>query len=508
MAPTIPFKLESCAQAWCRLAARPIARRISLTPWGPPRARKFRWCSVASALLLFAQMLVPSLAIGNPPLITVLTVDGPITPATVDYFTRGLKYSVATGAGLVVLQLDTPGGLDTAMRDINKDILASPIPVATFVSPSGARAASAGTYILYASHVAAMAPGTNLGAATPVSIGIGGDEPQPGSGAPKTAKSIAEADKDKATPPAHNRTLTEKQVHDASAYIRSLAQLRGRNAEWAEKAVREAVSLTAEEAIKLKVVDLIASNIEDLLLQLHGRKIVVNGAVLTLNTTGADIQRINPDWRSRLLAVITSPSLALILMLLGIYGLLFEFYNPGFVLPGVVGGICLLLALFAFQLLPINYTGLGLIILGTGFMVAEHFQPSFGVLGTGGILAFVIGGVILIDTDIPGYGIPLPLIITLALCSGLFMFLVARMALLSRRRPVVSGREQLVGSFGEVLEDFSDEGWARVHGEHWRVRSAAPLKRGQRVRVNGIDGLKLSVEPQQFGSIGSKGDAK
>ena len=314
---------------------------------------------------LLVLLLLPLLAAATPAPVTVLTIDGPITPASAAYFSQGLKRSVENGSSLVVLKLDTPGGLDTAMRDIIKGVLASPIPVATFVFPSGARAASAGTYILYASHVAAMAPGTNLGAATPVQIGIGGGGPEPAAPPPERPKEVP-LDKETTPPTGQQGALTKKQISDSAAYIRSLAQLRGRNVEWAEKAVREAVSLSAEEALQLHVVDYVAQDVRSLLDRVHGARVAVGGTVVALDTAGAELVAFDPDWRTQLLSVIASPSLALVLMMLGIYGLLFEFSNPGFVLPGVVGGICLLLALFAFQMLPINVTGLGLIALGSG----------------------------------------------------------------------------------------------------------------------------------------------
>jgi membrane-bound serine protease (ClpP class) len=445
-------------------------------------------------LFLFL-LLLPLLAAASPPPVTVLTIDGPITPASAAYFTQGLKRSAENGSSLVVVKMDTPGGLDTAMRDIIKGILASKVPVATFVSPSGARAASAGTYILYASHIAAMAPGTNLGAATPVQIGIGGPATEPAP-PPAGEQKETEPGKEKAPPAAQPSTLTKKQVNDAAAYIRSLAQLRGRNAEWGEKAVREAVSLSADEALELHVVDHVASDVRGLLDRVQGSRVAVRGATVTLDTKGAELIAFDPDWRTQLLSVIASPSLALMLMMLGIYGLLFEFSNPGYVLPGVVGGISLLLALFAFQMLPISYTGLGLILLGMAFLVAEVFVPASGALGVGGVLAFVIGAVILVDTDVPGYGIPIALIATLAAVSALFVFLVVRMGLQARRRPVVSGQGTLVGGLGEALGDFTGEGWASIQGEIWHVRSRLPLAQGQRVRVTGIDGPILDVEPQ------------
>ncbi len=420
--------------------------------------------------------------------VRVLTVQGAISPASADYLLRGLAKAAEDKAHLVVIEMDTPGGLDTSMRDIIKAILASKVPVATYVSPKGARAASAGTYILYASHIAAMAPATNLGAATPVELApAGGDKPA----APDKPDAAKPAD----APPGDPKM--RKAVHDAAAYIKGLAELRGRNVEWAERAVREAVSLPASEALALKVVDLIATDLDDLLKQLNGRSVRLDGETVTLDTGHATIERVAPDWRSRLLAVIGDPSIAYILMLLGIYGLIYEFSNPGMLFPGVVGGICLLLGLFALQVMPISYAGLALMILGIVLMISEAFIPSFGALGVGGIIAFVIGSVMLIDTDLPGYGIPWALIIPVAVTSALFSFFVAGMALRARQRPVATGAEEMIGAAGEILEDMEHEGWARIHSEQWRVRSSVPLKRGSRVKVKARHDLILDVEQEK-----------
>jgi len=393
----------------------------------------------------------------------VVPVEGAIGPASADFVRRALTRAEKEKAQLVILQMDTPGGLDTSMREMIKQILASPVPVATFVGPSGARAASAGTFILYASHHAAMAPGTNLGAASPVSIG----------GSPQKDEK-KEAD-----------TMTKKVTNDAVAYIRSLAQLRHRNADWGEKAVREAVSLSAEEALKLKVIEHIATDVPDL--------------VKKLGKGNAQIVYVEVDWRTRILGVITNPSVAYILILLGIYALIFEFTNPGLVLPGVVGAICVLLAMYAFHLLPVNYAGLLLIVLGIAFMVAEAFLPAFGSLGIGGLISLVLGSIILIDADsVPtGFDIPYALIGGVAAASAAFLFLVAGVAVRNRRRPVVTGREHMIGASAEALEDFEQEGWARVHGESWRVRSNAPVRRGERLRVKAIDGLILTAEVER-----------
>ena len=436
--------------------------------------RCWRWL-----LLLLLLGITPG-GLAAPGAVWVLGIDDAIGPASADYMVRSLDQAKAQGAQLVVIRMDTPGGLDSAMRQMIKAILASPVPVVSFVAPSGARAASAGTYILYASHVAAMAPGTNLGAATPVQIG----------GLPGTPKD------DKAKPSDEEQTLARKQVNDATAYIRGLAQLRGRNADWAEQAVREADSLPASEALRLKVIDQVANDLPDLLRQLDGKTLVAAGQPRLLQTRDAALVEHLPDWRTHLLAVITNPSVALILIMIGVYGLLFEFMNPGSALGGVVGGICLLLALYALQLLPVSFAGVALILLGIALMIAEAFLPSFGVVGFGGIVAFVAGAVILIDTDAPGFGIPLVLIGTLAVLSALLIGGVLGMAIKARRRALVSGDAGLVGSLVTVTQVLADNpfcGSVQAQGEQWQVQCSTPLQTGQNVRVTARHGVMLEV---------------
>jgi membrane-bound serine protease (ClpP class) len=448
--------------------------------------RRLRFLAFAARLFLLALGLVLTLppAAQGAAGVGVLTIDGVIGPANADYVVHGIARSARLGQQLVILRIDTPGGLDTAMREVIKAILTSPVPVVAWVAPGGARAASAGTYILYASHVAAMAPGTNLGAATPVEIGIGQQAPD---------KDKKQPDKD-----AEGSPMARKQVNDAAAYLRGLAQMRGRNADWAERAVREAVSLTAEEALKQHVIDIVAPDLPSLLTQLDGKTLTALGQARRLDTKGAAPAEFMPDWRTRLLAAVTHPSVALILMMIGIYGLVFEFMNPGFVAPGVIGAICLLLALYALQLLPVNYAGLGLVLLGLMLMVAEAFLPSFGILGLGGIVAFVAGALMLIDTEVPGYGISPALIGTLGVASALLLIGTARMALAARRRPVVSGAAALIGATArvETVAHTGDrEGWIRVDGELWQAASGLPLSPSQTVRIVGRKGLTLDVVP-------------
>jgi membrane-bound serine protease (ClpP class) len=456
----------------------------------------YRWLLLTLGLLLGGQPASAQMT-GHAALIEI---DGPIGPATAGYFQKAHAQATEAGASIVVLRMDTPGGLDNAMRDIIKTILGSPLPVACLVAPGGSRAASAGTYILYACHVAAMAPATNLGAATPVPVG--GSWPAGKEGEPEEDQQKGKDKQDKTEKPAAKPSkdaMEKKVVNDAVAYIRGLAEKRGRNADWAESAVREGSSLSADEALKKNVIDLIAADVPELLKKVDGREIETSAGKLKLQSAGISIEKIEPDWRMKLLAVITNPTVAYILMLIGIYGLLLEGYHPGAILPGVVGAICLLLALYAFQVLPVNYVGLGLVALGVVLMIAEALSPSFGVLGFGGIVAFVLGSIMLMDIDVPGYGVNLGLIGGIAASAAGTLALTLYLLWRARRSPVVTGISGMVGQSVDIIEAMDGEGWAWLAGERWRVRSRVALRAGERARVTRVDGLTLEVEPIQEG---------
>ena len=442
------------------------------------------------------------------PLVAVLTIKGPIGPAVADYVNRGIDKAVDQGAQAIVLKMDTPGGLDASMREIIQDILASPVPIIGYVGPRGARAASAGTYILYATHVAAMAPATELGAATPVQVGGGmpfGRQPEPEKEKPVTTRDDGKADETDKDGGAEEKpgkvakpTMEDKVLKDAIAYIRSLAQLRGRNVEWAEKAVSEAATLTASDALEAKVIDLMAIDVADLLAKLDGREVELDDETVTLETTGVQILEIEADWRTELLGIITNPTIAVILLTLGFYGIVLEFYT-GAVVSGVVGAICIILGLYGLHVLPINYAGLGLIILGVLLLVAEAFVPSFGILGFGGVVAFVVGAIMLIDTEVPGFGISPWFMGAVAMVAAGAILLTSTMMLRLRRRRVYTGHEEMIGSAGKVIDWSGDTGQVRVQGEVWQARSKGPIEPGGKVRVTELDGLTIVVEPQGEG---------
>jgi membrane-bound serine protease (ClpP class) len=407
----------------------------------------------------------------------VLQVQGAIGPASASYIEDGLNSAQEMGAEVIILKMDTPGGLDTSMRQIIRKILAAPVPVVTYVHPSGARAASAGTFILYASHVAAMTPGTNLGAATPVQIG---------------AAPAAPGEEEEGAAPAQGAG-ERKAVNDAVAYIRSWAELRGRDAGWGEEAVREAASLSADAALVRGVIDIVAQDVPTLLESLDGRTVTVGGAERALDTNGIEIVDLDPDWTTRVLATITDPNVALILMMVGIYGLLFEFMNPGALVPGTIGAISLLIGLYALAALPVDFVGVALILLGIALMVAEAFAPSFGILGLGGIAAFAVGGAILIDTDVPEFQVDWAAIAALGVFSAALLVAIARLAIRSRRGRVHTGREELIGATGKVLDWENGTGHVFVHSERWNASGAASLKKGAPVVVQDVDGLRLRV---------------
>ncbi len=459
------------------------------------KSRRTSGLLIIGILLLINVLLSHDIAKANNPGVAIqITIDGAIGPATADYVERALATAAEQRVELVVIRMDTPGGLDSSMRDIIKAISGSRVPVVSYVSPTGARAASAGTYIMYASHIAAMAPGTNLGAATPVSLG----GISPAEREDRKKKPVKEKDSSQETPkvPDNKQAMRNKVVNDAVAYIRGLAELHGRNQEWAEKAVREGASLQATEALKLNVIDVVATGVVDLLNQIDGREVILQGRKHKILTAGLTLEIREMDWRSRLLSVLTDPNVAYILLLIGIYGLIFEFANPGAIVPGTVGAICLLLALYSLQLLPINYAGMGLILLGVALMVAEAYEPSFGILGIGGIISFAIGSIILMDTDVPGFGINISVIITFTLISALMFIFVVGMAIKARRRPVVSGMEQLIGGEAIAQEDFNRNGQVTIHSETWQAKTDTPLQKDQVVDVVGIKGLTLQVKPK------------
>ena len=427
--------------------------------------------------------------------VVVLEVKGGIGVATADYVLSGIEHAEQAGAELIIIEIDTPGGLMGPMDDIIKGILGSSVPVATYVTPAGARAASAGTYILMASHIAAMAPTTRLGAATPVSLTGDNATPQDkNSGDEASEDEASEEDDESATPSGSD--LDRKVLNDALAEIRSLAERHGRNAEWAEKAVREAATLTAREALEQNVIEFVAESRVDLLRQINGHEVTINSEPVTVATEGIVVEEFEPNWRIKILSAIANPEIVLLLGLIGIYGLMYEGWNPGAIVPGVVGIICLLLAAYALQVLPVNYAGLALILVGIALMVAEAFAPSFGALGLGGIAAFVFGAIMMFDSGIPGFGISILFVSIIAIFAALAIIWLVGYLVRLRRRGAVSGRGSIIGGVGTAMADFAgNEGKVWLEGESWAAKSNMTIEKDQQVIVTAMDGLVLTVEP-------------
>lgn len=456
------------------------------------RAARSRWRCRGPALVLVALAGLAGLPAArgqSTGRVLITDIDGAIGIATTRQITRAIEATRRENANALIVRLDTPGGLVSATRDIIREMIASPVPVVIYVAPSGARAASAGTFITYAAHVAAMAPGTNIGAATPVQMGGIPGLPQPG-------------DKDGEKKQAENPAM-RKATNDMVALIRSLAQLRGRNAEWAERAVREAATLTAEEARKENVIDAVAASVDDLLAQVDGRKVKIGAAEHTLATKGATQIVFEPDWRTKLLAVISDPNVAFILLMVGFYGIILEFWNPGTFVPGVVGGISLILALIALSTLPVHYGALALLLLGVGLMIGEAFTPGIGILGAGGLVAFVVGAIFLFEGagwDI-AIGVSWPVIFSVAATTAALIFAIVGAAIKARERRPAIGAEEMIGMRAEVTDWHGARGAVHVHGEIWSARSDQPLEPNETVQVTGRDGMTLIVK--RLGEIAS-----
>jgi membrane-bound serine protease (ClpP class) len=457
--------------------------------------------AAAAAVALVVSSLSASAGENNSKLALTISVDGAIGPATARYVKDALTKASERHAEVVVLRMNTPGGLSTSMREIIADVLASRVPVVGYVAPSGAHAASAGTYILYATHIAAMAPGTNLGAATPVQIG----GPLPG--LPDATPDKGDKDKKDGgdQKPKTKDAMTAKATNDAVALIRSLAELRGRNADWGEKAVREAESLSANAALQAKVIDLVARDQAELLRQIDGRVVeVAGGDTRQLVTKDAGREAIDPGWTSGFLRVITDPNVAFILMLVGIYGLIFELSSPGAVAPGVIGTICLLLGLYALNMLPINYAGLGLMLFGITLLVIEAFNPTV-VLGLGGIIAFVLGAVMLFEIEEPGFRLSWSVIgIAAAIFIGLILVVLGSLRR-AQKGPVRLGAQAMRGLPAEILDWSESEGHVFTQGERWQARGTEAFKPGEVVEVANITDLTLVVRRRPVPTAGEGG---
>lgn len=425
--------------------------------------------------LLFLLLLILLPLFATPSTIIKLEIKGTIGPASSYYLKEGMRSAIEKNAQMMLIELDTPGGLSSSMREMIQEITNSTFPVIIYVSPKGARAASAGTYLLYASHVAVMAPGTNLGAATPVNLMPTPKIPDLNTCVPST--------------------LEKKAINDAKAYIKSLAELNDRNVSWALEAVEDAKSISAKDALRFGVIDLMADDTYELLEKLEGRSVTLSGKSLTLRTKGALIQNFEADWKTRFLSTVTDPNIAYIFLLIAIYGIFFELMNPGAVFPGVIGVISGVIALYALNMIPFNYAGLLLIILGIAFMVAEVLIAGFGILGIGGVAAFAFGSLLLFDAQTLGSGVSIPLIFAFSLVSLVFFIFVLRFVLRSRSIKIVTGMDEMVGATAEVLETMKDKYRVRCHGEIWYAKSDSVLEIGQNVRVESLSGLVLHVNP-------------
>ena len=458
-----------------------------------PSTGFFRSRPKLSALVfLLLTAIVSSWSAATAAQVVELEVKDGIGVATAEYLISGIEHAEEIGAELVIINMDTPGGLMKPMRDMVQKILGSSVPVVTYVTPAGARADSAGTYILLASHIAAMTPTTHLGAATPVSLG--GEDATPPLDDATDDEDTVDEDADKPAPPSGS-SMERKVMNDAVAYIRSLAERHGRNADWAETAVTEAATLTASQALEQNVIEFIATDRDELLELIDGHEVEINGETITLETADAEVEAYEPNWRIRLLGVISNPEIVLLLGLIGLYGLMYEGWNPGAIVPGVVGVICLLLAAYALQVLPVNYAGLALIFLGIALMIGEAYAPSFGALGIGGIAAFVFGSIMMFDSGVPGFGISLTFVIGLALIFALLIIWMLGYLVKLRRRGAVSGVESIVGGVATAMEDFSGEGMVWLEGESWHARSSVPISKNQPVVVRAMNGLILDIEP-------------